>query len=116
MKNEDSNLTNVDRRFICEKKLSKEVDQELLKRFYKPLYIPIIGLLCCFLIVLPKNKITYEKYKRYVFLITLLILILSEGSLRYSASSNLASIMYLILPWISFILIYTIFYNRIKNV
>ena len=116
LKNEDSNLTNVDRRFICEKKLSKEVDQELLKRFYKPLYIPIIGLLCCFLIVLPKNKITYEKYKRYVFLITLLILILSEGSLRYSASSNLASIMYLILPWISFILIYTIFYNRIKNV
>ena len=104
LKNEGSNLLNVDRKFRCEKKLSKEVDQELFKRFYKPLYIPIIALLCCFLIVVPKNNITYEKYKRYIFIITLLILILSEASLRYSTSSNLTSIMYLILPWISFLI------------
>ena len=35
-------------RFKCEESLVKETKQEIFKRFYKPLYIPIIGILCCF--------------------------------------------------------------------
>tara|TARA_B100001063_G_C16742090_1_gene545358 strand:- start:828 stop:1886 length:1059 start_codon:yes stop_codon:yes gene_type:complete len=115
-KKEGSNLFDENRRFLCEEKLFKEVNQELLKRFYKPLYIPIIALLCCFLIVIPKNNISYEKFKKYIFLITFLTLILSEASLRYSTISNFTSIVYLSLPWISFVLIYLILYSKIKNV
>ena len=103
-------------RFKCEESLVKETKQEIFKRFYKPLYIPIIGILCCFLIILSRNHLRYEKTKKIIFLFTFFILILSETTLRYSASSNLFSLIYLIFPWILFSIIYLFFYLRVKNV
>ena len=102
--------------FLCEKNILKDILQELFKRFYKPLYIPIIGLLCCFLIIIPKNNFNYQKNKKIIFLITFLLLIVSEASLRYSTQSNFSTALYLFLPWLIFILIFFIFNNRLKNV
>ncbi len=103
-------------KFRCDKDIINEINQELFKRFYKPLFIPIISLLCCFLIIFPKNNIAYERNKKIIFLCTLFVLILSEASLRYSTISNLTTVFYLTIPWISFIIIYLIFYQRVKNV
>ena len=100
----------------CQKSFMKDAYQELFKRFYKPLYIPIIGLLCCFLIIIPKNNFNYQKNKKIIFLITFLLLIVSEASLRYSTQSNFSTALYLFLPWLIFILIFFIFNNRLKNV
>tara|TARA_Y100001958_G_scaffold158088_1_gene154985 strand:- start:794 stop:1678 length:885 start_codon:yes stop_codon:yes gene_type:complete len=100
----------------CEKKIIKEINQEILKRFYKPLYIPIIGILCCFLFIISKNSISYNKNRRTIFLITFFILIFSEASLRYSTISTIATFSYLIIPWLMFILVYFLFYKRTKNV
>ena len=105
-----------DRQFSCKKSIASEVTQELFKRFYKPLYLPIIAILCCFLVITSKNNINYEKNKKIIFLITFFVLILSEASLRYSTASNSATLLYLITPWISFIVIYFLFNLRIKNV
>ena len=105
-----------DSQFTCSLQIFDEIVQELLKRFYKPLYIPIIALLCCFLIILPKNHIMYERNKKIIFLLTFVVLIISEGSLRYSTISYLSTFIYFIIPWLSFILIYLLFYLRIKNV
>ncbi len=102
--------------FSCEISLKNEIKQELFKRFYKPLYIPVIALLCCFLIILPKNNIKFEKNKRIIFLITFIIILLSEVSLRYSSVSNLANVIYLISPWVFFVITYLILYRKIKNV
>ena len=102
--------------FLCEESLYKEINQELFKRFYKPLFIPIIAILCSFLIIYPKNNINYKKNRRLIFLITFFTLVFSEASLRYSTSSNFATTVYLIVPWIIFTLIYIIFYKRIQNV
>ena len=102
--------------FICEESLKKEIKQETFKRFYKPLYIPIIAILCCFLVIVSKNNVNYEKIKKIIFLLTFFILILSETTLRYSSSSNLFSIIYLSVPWILFSVIYFSFYIRVKNV
>ena len=38
----------------CNVVLIDEINQELLKRFYKPIYIPLIGIICKFLIILKK--------------------------------------------------------------
>ena len=102
--------------FLCEKNILKDILQELFKRFYKPLYLPVIAILSCFLIIVPRNNINYEKNKKIIFLITFLFLIISEASLRYSTISNLTTLLYLILPWISFFIIYLLFCIRIKNV
>ncbi len=102
--------------YECNKSLSKEVNQELFKRFYKPLYIPLIALLCCFLIIVPKNNYTYDRNKKIVFLSAFFMLIISEVSLRYSSISKISSYIYFIIPWISFLLIYLFFYKRLKSV
>ncbi len=111
----NQNIENLNE-FKCRKPTHNEINQELLKRFYKPLYIPIIALLTCFLIMFPKNSSSYKKNRRIIFLATFFILVLSEASLRYATSSYFASMIYLIVPWIIFLLIYLFFYKRIKNV
>ena len=100
----------------CKKSVHEEINQELLKRFYKPLYIPIIAILCCFIFIVSKNNSSYSKNRKIIFLITFFVLLLSEASLRYSTISYLATTMYLVIPWIIFITIYIYFYNRTKYV
>ena len=95
--------------------LKKEIDQELFKRFYKPLYIPLIAIMCCFLIIVPRNNAHYKKHRKIVFFMTILILVISEASLRYSSISNISTFIYMIIPWIIFIFIYLIFYRQTTN-
>jgi hypothetical protein len=45
-----------------------EIKQELLKRFFKPIYIPLIALICCFLIFSGKLLANYNKIKKITFL------------------------------------------------
>ena len=102
--------------FKCEDSLKKEIKQELIKRFYKPIYIPIITILCCFLITTSHNKINYNKVRKFVFIVTFFLLVFSETSLRYSATSNFSMIIYFFTPWAIFFCAYIIFYRMVKNV
>ena len=111
-----NNISIKNENFKCEASISKEIKQELLKRFYKPLYIPLIALICCFLILVPKNDILFSRNRRNVFLLGFIIIVISESSLRYSTSSELALMFYLVAPWLIFLVTYLFFYNRVKNV
>ncbi len=102
--------------FKCEKNLYDEIKQELLKRFYKPIYIPIITIMCCFLFTSSRNKINYTKIKRNTFILTFFLIVFSETTLRYSTSSNTYLIFYFIIPVFIFCFAYTIFYKIVKNV
>ena len=102
--------------FECEKNIKKEIKQELLKRLHKPIYIPIISVLCCFLIIYSKNKINYKKNNNFIFVVTFIVLLISEASLRYSVSSELSFIIYMLTPLFIFIFAYLIFYRMVKNV
>ncbi len=102
--------------FKCEEKILKDINQELLKRFYKPLFIPIIAILCCYLVIVSKNNINYKRNRKIIFLLTFSFLILSEASLRYSTVSPTTIIIYLLTPWVFFSLTYLIFLNWTKNV
>ena len=93
-----------------------ESKQELLKRFFKPIYIPLIGILCSFLFISGKFKPNYGKTKRYVFLIILLLIIISETSLRYSTSSNISMTIYILLPFLLFSVFYAYSFYKVNNV
>ena len=101
--------------FNCDTSLKKEIEQELFKRFYKPLYIPLIALISCFLIIIPKNNEYYRRNRKIIFFITFLVIVFSEASLRYSSISKISTFLYVIIPWLLFVLIYLIFYNQTKN-
>ena len=94
----------------------KETKQELLKRFFKPIYIPLIGMLCSFLFISGKFKPNYGKIKKYVFLIILLLIIISETSLRYSTSSSISLIIYILIPFLLFVVFYAYSFYKVNNV
>ncbi len=100
----------------CNVVLIDEINQELLKRFYKPIYIPLIGIICSFLIILPKNSSSYKSQVRLTFIFGFILLIFSETSLRYSTTSITTSIIYLLTPWVIFLTSYLLFIRRAKNV
>ena len=114
--NDNKNIRIKKYNFLCSDSIKDEIEEELFKRFYKPLYIPIISLLCCFLIIVPKNNIFYKRNRNIIFVVTFLLIVLSEASLRYAAISQLASLFYIMVPWVIFLISYIIFYKKSKNV
>ncbi len=102
--------------FNCDKNLLKTIKQELLKRLYKPIYLPLITIIACFLVVTSKIKTNYIKTRNLIFIFGILIIIFSEASLRYSVSSNISFYFYLLAPFLMIISIYSFFFKFVKNV
>ena len=100
----------------CNISLIKEINQEVFKRFYKPFYIPILAIICSFLIILPKNSNKYSSQSKLTFFFGFIILIFSETTLRYSSENFYFSFVYLLAPWIIFTITYLLFYFKVKNV
>ena len=92
-----------------------EMKQELLKDFFKPIYIPLIALISCFLFISGKFDKNYSRLKIYIFLSVLLLIIISETSLRYSTSSNILFALYLLIPFILFLIFYLFSYFKVNN-
>ena len=99
----------------CNISLIKEINQELFKRFYKPIFIPVIAVICSFLLVLPKNSSKYKSQSRFTFLLGFCLLVFSETTLRYSTTTSITTLMYIAAPWIIFLFAYYLFYLKVKN-
>ena len=92
--NKSVNMHNCDRN----KKSLMDTKIELNKRFGMPIYIPLISLLCSFLLASRKDKKTYAYDKYLYFFISFLVLVLSEMVVRYSGVSWKHTIIYYFLP------------------
>ena len=96
----------------CNNRSIKDIKQEFLKRFYKPFYLPLLALICCLLILRSKESINYNRFKIYLFLITFIFIVISEISLRYTATGLPGLLFFVLFPFISFSLIFI--YLKIK--
>jgi len=84
----------------------KNIQQEFFKRFYKPIYFPLLALISCLLIFKSKESIDYNKFKFYLFSFIFFIIVISEISLRYSTSSTIGLLFFIFFPLLSFFTIY----------
>jgi len=98
----------------CEKSFLENIIQELLKRIYLPIYIPLIALIASILILRSKNSYKNSIFKVYIFKKCVFFLILSELSLKFAGINSLYNILFLIIPIFSFLMIYTIFTNKLN--
>ena len=110
-----SGKTYRDDLFSCEADKLKNFNQELYKRFIKPLYLPVLTLICCFLLTFSKENHNYALRTIKVFIYVFLILVVSEIFMRYIQESLLYLILFLGLPFIFFSLIYIFLLKRITN-
>ncbi|MDC0328678.1 LptF/LptG family permease, partial [Candidatus Pelagibacter sp.] len=58
----DSNIDITAEKIKCDKKNSTNINQELFKRIYLPLYIPLITLISCLLILKSKEQKIFNNY------------------------------------------------------
>ena len=83
----------------AEDKEKKDIKIEINKRFGMPIFIPLIGLICCFILSSRKEK-KLSKKNNVVFYFTLsfIIIIVSEITVRYSGISFNHTLAYYFLP------------------
>ena len=110
-----TNKIYIGEKFDCDIERLKNLNQELYKRFVKPLYLPLLTLICCFLITFSKVHPNFVLKTIKVFLYIFLILVLSETLMRYVEESKLFLIVLISLPILIYYFIYKNLIAKIKN-
>ena len=108
------NVSYRERMFLCDSESLKNINQEIYKRFIKPMYIPLLTLVCCFLLTFSKieNNFSFKTIK--VFLYIFIILVLSEILMRYIESSQLLFSLVIILPILIYFLIFNFLISKVS--
>ena len=89
------NLRNIDNVF-----------KELYKRHIIPFYIPILIMISLIHILNPKEKINFTKYRTFIFLTGLFLIIFSETTLRFISNNLVFNLNMIIIPIAIFIILY----------
>jgi lipopolysaccharide export system permease protein len=90
----------------CGKETHKEIITVLNRRISLPLYIPIVSLLCSFLLIKnnTKKKFIFNKYS--IFGLSFLTLLYAELVIRYTGLSNFVSAIFIFTPFLLIPIIY----------
>ena len=90
----------------CKKSAEKEIKTVLNRRFVLPFYIPIISLLCSFLMIKIEEKKNYFLNKYTIFSLSFFILLYAELIVRYTGISKIINVLFVISPLILIPIIY----------
>ena len=99
----------------CNTNTKSEITTVLNRRIILPFYIPIISLLCSFLLI--KNQVrkksNFNKY--YIFILSFIILLYAELIIRFTGISKLIGILFIISPIILIPIIYFLLIYKFSN-
>jgi len=92
----------------CENNKKEEIITVLNRRIVLPFYLPIISLLCSFLLIKSKGKKKIFLNKYTIFSITFIILLYAEMIIRFTGMSKAISLLFISTPLILIPIIYFI--------
>ena len=92
----------------------ERINQELIKRFILPFYLPILSLIACLLITKSKDEFKFNKFTYLLFLLGVIIIIISELSIKYASENYLNNFFLISLPILMFLVIYSYFIFKTK--
>jgi len=98
----------------CNKNQVNKIIEEVFKRFFLPVYIPLISLFSCFLFLKSKENKEYKFLKNTLFMIIFFIIIISEISSRVSSTNMMSLIFFASLPIVCFIFAYFILNKKLN--
>jgi len=87
----------------CNEDFKKEIVSNLSRRIVTPFYIPVISLICGFLLI-KSNKIILNKAS--IFFYGFVILIFTEIAVRYTGINKLILMAYIFTPFILYFVLY----------
>ena len=99
----------------CKEGTKKEIKTVLNRRIVLPIYIPLVALLCSFLLIRKKSKNNLINNKYSVFFLSFLILLYSELIIRYTGISKVIGAIFILSPLIVTPLIYLVLILKLKR-
>jgi len=102
---------------FLEYKLSNNLNflEEIHKRLIKPLFIPLIALLCCFILHSNNEKISSNKIKIFTFTFSTLVIIFIEILISISTKGSYFRLFFYLTPFLFFIVINKILIKFLNN-
>ena len=97
---------------ICENEAKKEMVPLLIRRLVLPFYIPVITLICSFLLL--KNHKFYSN-KITIFFYSFLILLSTELIIRYTGINYFLRLGYILTPFLLIFILYFSLIHSFKN-
>ena len=88
--------------------------KEVYKRLVVPFYIPVLMLIALLLIIKSKESANFLTRRIFVFSLGFLVIIFSETTLRMLEDDVIQNIKIIIIPFISILTLYFIFYKSFK--
>ena len=92
--------------FNCNKNSKKEITTVLNRRMILPFYLPILALICSFLLLKKRSKKNLFLNKYSIFTICFLILLSAEITIRYTGISKITGVLFIATPVILIPIIY----------
>ena len=96
----------------CPKNNIAIVIETFSRRVLMPMYIPLVSILISFMLIYTKNKKNKIINRYLIFLISFILLVLSELLVRYSGISKIGFYTYLITPFVLMPILYFILINK----
>ncbi len=97
---------------LCNEESKKEILPNLIRRLILPFYIPVISLLCSFLLI--KNN-TFLLNKFLIYIVNFSLLVFTELFIRYTGMSYQIRAAYILLPFILIFISYSILIYKFKK-
>ena len=99
----------------CNTEIAVAILEEFLKRFFSPIFIILIGLCSSLVIMSSKHEKFYKLKNTLFFFMGIILIIISEISLKYSGLSIKSMMIYFLIPLILFTMIYSFIYFNLQN-
>mgnify|MGYP001188029037 FL=1 len=84
----------------CKEDAKDEIVTILNRRFLLPFYIPIIALVCSFLLIKTQSKRNFILNKYSIFLFSFVVLLYSELIIRFTGMSQIIGVLFVVSPFI----------------
>ena len=101
-----------EKELVCSKGSTKDIIQEIFKRFSLPFYIPVICLIACMLFLNDKFSRYYNFNKIMIFVCGFSLIFISEIMIKYSGSNKIQDLAILISPIFIFFVIYVVLLKK----
>tara|TARA_B100000795_G_C22751028_1_gene419429 strand:+ start:93 stop:1220 length:1128 start_codon:yes stop_codon:yes gene_type:complete len=96
----------------CNKSSFKNIKEELFKRFYKPIYLPLLSLLACLIFFTSKEDVKFTFYKYIIFSTGIMTIVISEITVKY-VSNIFGLYLFVIFPLFTIFSLYS--FTHIKS-
>ena len=97
------------------RKNNKDILEEIHKRIVKPLFIPFVAFLCCFLLYTNNEKINLTRLKIFIFSLSTLLIIFIEILIGLSTKNYLLQSFFYMLPLLGVALTFFLLKNFLKK-